>query len=398
MPLVAAGFLIQFIVLGGGVETVSVFLNALATANGWPSGTLSAGVGVAVVSAGLATPIVGLLIDRTGVRVPIAAGTACLAAGFVVLSAMTEPWHFVAANVLLGPGFAGVAMMPITIAVTVRIPDRTAFALGLVSVGASLGALLLAPALQALIDAQGWRVTYTVLGLVVVATPIAMLAILPAGRLQPEGSGEAAQAKPPPIDFRREFSRPGMLPLTLLLIVPGLVNFGFQVHFVPYLAGVGHGATVAATALGTAVGLSAVGKVAGGFVGDRIGALRALRLALMLQMIALSLLLFVGSLPVLGAFVVLHGVAVGTEVAVTPVLALRVIGESRFATIYGLLQLASTIAIGLAPVIPGLFFDATGTYRGAVAFWVATMAFGVLVSFWMRPPGDLAPTPAVPST
>ena len=91
-------------------------------------------------------------------------------------------------------------------------------------------------------------------------------------------------------------------------------------------------------------------------------------------------------MPVLGLFVALHGIAVGTEVAVTPVLALRVVGEARFATLYGLLQLVSTIAIGLAPVIPGLFFDATGSYSGAVLFWIVTMLVGVGVAFAMHPP------------
>jgi hypothetical protein len=59
LPLVAAGFLIQLVVIGGGVDTVSVFLNALAAANRWPSGTLSAGVGVGVVSAGRRRPSSG---------------------------------------------------------------------------------------------------------------------------------------------------------------------------------------------------------------------------------------------------------------------------------------------------------------------------------------------------
>jgi MFS family permease len=386
LPLVVAGFLIEFVVIGGGVDTVSVFLNALATANSWPRGTLSAGIGVGVVCAGFATPLVGLLIDRFGVRVPIAVGAACLAAGFGLLSAMSEPWHFVAANVLLGPGFAGVAMLPITIAVTVCVPDRTALALGIVSAGASIGALLLAPALQALINAQGWRATYAALGVAVVLVPLALLAALPKGRLQRSAPGELPAAKPPPVDLRRELRRPGVLPLAALLIVPGLVNFGFQVHIVPYLAGVGHGATVAATALGAAVGMSALGKVAGGFLGDRIGVLVALRLALMIQVIALSLLPLVGSIPILGLFLALHGIAVGTEVAVTPVLALRILGGERFATLYGLLRLASTVAIGLAPVIPGLFFDATGSYAGAVGFWIVTMLLGVVVAFVMRLP------------
>jgi predicted MFS family arabinose efflux permease len=173
--------------------------------------------------------------------------------------------------VLLGPGFAGAAMLPITVAVAVRIPDRTALAIGLVSAGASLGALVLAPTLQALIEARGWRATYLMLGVAVVLVPLGLLWALPKGRLQRSAPGEAPAAKPPPLDLRRELRRPGVLPLGLLLIVPGLVNFGFQVHVVPYLAGVGHDATIAATALGAAVGMSAVGKVAGGFLGDRIG-------------------------------------------------------------------------------------------------------------------------------
>jgi predicted MFS family arabinose efflux permease len=270
--------------------------------------------------------------------------------------------------------------------VTVRVPDRTALAIGLVSAGASLGALVLAPTLQALIETRGWRATYLTLGVAVVLVPLGLLWALPKGRLQRSAPGEAPAAKPPPLDLRRELRRPGVLPLGLLLIVPGLVNFGFQVHVVPYLAGVGHDATIAATALGAAVGISAVGKVAGGFLGDRIGVLAALRLALMVQVVALSLLPFAASIPILGLFLALHGIAVGTEVAVTPVLALRILGGARFATLYGLLRLASTVAIGLAPVIPGLFFDATGSYAGAVVFWIVTMLIGVAVTFVMRLP------------
>jgi predicted MFS family arabinose efflux permease len=397
-PLLVAGFAIQFVVIGGGIDTVSVFLNALAKANGWPKGILSAGIGVGVVAAGLATPGVGVLVDRFGARLPIALGAGLLAAGFVVLFAMSEPWHFVAANVLLGPGFAATAMLPITIAVTVRVPHRTAFALGVVSVGASMGALLLAPSLQMLIDAYGWRATYATLGVAVVATPLVALLAMPRGRLQPRTKADAEAHEPPPIDLRRDLRRPGVAPLAALLVLPGLVNFGFQVHVVPYLASVGHGASVAAAALGAAVGVSAIGKLAGGAVGDRIGALRALRLALSLQAAALVLLLFTGRLAVLWLFVALHGIAVGTEIAVTPVLALRILGESRFATLYGLLQLASTVAIGLAPVIPGLFFDATGSYTGAVVFWIAAMALAVVVAFSMRSPRRTAaePVPASP--
>jgi MFS family permease len=108
---------ILFVVVGGGIDTVSVFLNALSVAEGWSRKTLSAGISVGVISAGLFTPVVGVLVDRFGVRVPMALGAALLALGFGVLAGMTRPWQFVAANVLLGPGFASAAMLPITVAV-----------------------------------------------------------------------------------------------------------------------------------------------------------------------------------------------------------------------------------------------------------------------------------------
>jgi MFS family permease len=166
---------------------------------------------------------------------------------------------------------------------------------------------------------------------------------------------------------------------------------------VPFLSGIGHATTLAAGALGAAIGISAVGKLAGGYLGDRVGALRALQLALVLDAAAVALLPFVASVPLLVGFVVLHGLAIGTEVAVTPVIALAVLGKDRFATLYGLLQLGSTVAVGVAPVVPGLVFDATGSYAGALLFWLATILVGVGIAFAMRlPEASAAPVPQAP--
>src|SRR3990172_7851221 len=64
LPLLAASFAILFVVVGGGIDTVSVFLNALAESEGWSRRTLSLGISVGVIGAALATPLVGLLIHR----------------------------------------------------------------------------------------------------------------------------------------------------------------------------------------------------------------------------------------------------------------------------------------------------------------------------------------------
>ncbi len=51
IPLVAATFTLSFVGVGGGIETVGVFINALVCSEGWSQLTLSFGVSVAVLCA-----------------------------------------------------------------------------------------------------------------------------------------------------------------------------------------------------------------------------------------------------------------------------------------------------------------------------------------------------------
>src|SRR5512147_2475092 len=209
LPLVIAGFAISFILVGGGIDTVSVFVNAITKATDWSRSGMSLGVSVGAVMAALSTPFVGLSVDRYGVRVPMAVGVLLLAVGFLILVGMHEPWHFVAANVALGPGFAACALLPITVAVTIRIPERTTLALGIVAAGSSAGALALAPALQAITETFGWRGGYMALGTAVVLTPLpCLLFALPRGRLRPVTPTRTGRA--PELPLAKELRQPGV--------------------------------------------------------------------------------------------------------------------------------------------------------------------------------------------
>jgi predicted MFS family arabinose efflux permease len=382
LPLVVAGFVISFVLIGGGIDTVGVFLNALAQATDWSRSQLSLAVSVGATMAALSTPLVGMVVDRCGVRVPMTGGVVLLAIGFLILSTMRQPWHFVAANVFLGPGFAACALLPITIAVAVRIPDRTALALGIVGAGSSAGALVLAPLAQAVVDTVGWRGAYVAMGTAMVVTPLPFLLFaLPRGRLR------ASALPDPPTPARaallRELRQPGIAALAAVMILPGLASFSVSVHLVPYLAGIGHTGTMAAAALGATVGISAIGKIGGGLVGDRCGALPTLRLALILDVVALALLLRAAAAAALGAFVVLYGLALGTQIAVIPAIAVTVLDAKRFGTLFGILQLAAMLASAVGPLLSGILFDATGHYGLAILLWMTAMTAAVMVAWSM---------------
>jgi predicted MFS family arabinose efflux permease len=378
-PLLVAGFVISFMLIGGGIDTVSVFLNAIAVATDWSRSGLSIAVSVGALSAALSTPIVGAAVDRYGIRTPMMVGVALLAIGFGILVAMREAWHFAAANVFLGPGFAACAMLPLTVAVTVTVPERTALALGIVGAGSSAGALVLAPLVQLLIDALGWRHAYVVMGTAVVLTPLPFLGFaLPRGRLR-KAANPGSRPHGPPV--ARELRRPGVTALAAVMILPALAGFSIAVHLVPYLTGLGQPGSAAAATLGVTIGVSAIGKVAGGFVGDRLGTLRTLRIALLIDVLGLTALALAESPAALAAFIVLHGLALGTHIAVVPPIAVGVLGTDRFATLFGVLQLAAMLASALGPVISGIIFDLRGDYTAAILLWVAATASAAAISY-----------------
>lgn len=388
LPLVIAGFAISFIVVGGGIDTVSVFLNAIIRETDWSRSGMSLGVSIGAVMAALSTPIVGLMVDRYGVRVPMTLGVILLTVGFVVLLNMHEPWHFVVANLALGPGFAACALLPVTVAVTICIPQRTTLALGIIAAGSSAGALALAPALQAVMEAYGWRAGYLALGTAVILTPLpCLLFALPRGRLRPATAASAQRGdEPHRVELRlgQELRQPGVAPLAAVMILPGLVAFSISVHLVPYLAGLGHSGAIAAAALGATIGISAIGKIGGGIAGDRVGPLPTLRYSLLLDVVALILLQYAAGGAALSAFVVVYGLALGAQIAVVPAIAVTVLNAKRFGTLYGMLQLAAMLASALGPISSGMIYDKTGQYSGAISMWVVAMAVAAAISWWMR--------------
>lgn len=383
LPLVIAGFVISFVLVGGGIDTVSVFLNAVTKATGWSRSAMSVGVSVGAVMAALSTPVVGMLVDRYGVRLPMTAGVILLAVGFAILMEMHEPWHFVAANVALGPGFAACALLPITVAVTICIPERTTLALGIIAAGSSAGALALAPAMQAITETFGWRGGYVVLGSAVVLTPLpCLLFALPHGRLRAPAPRQAQRGSE--MRLAQELGQPGVAPLAAVMILPGLVAFSISVHLVPYLAGLGHPGAVAAAALGATIGISAVGKIGGGFAGDRFGPLQTLRYALLLDVAALVLLQYAAGAAALSAFVICYGLALGAQIAVVPAIAVTVLNAERFGTLFGFLQLGAMLASAIGPISSGVIYDKTGQYSGAIVLWVVAMAVAAAISWSMR--------------
>lgn len=138
--------------------------------------------------------LAGLLIRRYGPRVTALLGTLLSAIGLGTSSvAPSVEWLMFTTGVVLGCGAALVSTAALVVT-TQHFVKQRGFALGLVLAGGGIGSLSLAPAVQALLDARGWRGTMAVLAVMLaVALPIASFPFVAVDTAAPPTSADSSR-------------------------------------------------------------------------------------------------------------------------------------------------------------------------------------------------------------
>ncbi len=299
----------------------------------------------------------GLLAERFGERVVLAAGTAVTAAGFVVAG-----WvgGFMALGlVLLGAGLGSGVQHPLSSSIVSRAYETGArrTALGTYNFAGDLGKVAL-PAVVALgATLIGWRVSagaFGVLGLVGAFVLAVLLRRLAIGHPEPSHPTDGAGRGGWGIRDARGFQA-----LSAIGMIDNATRSPF-LTFLPFLL-IAKGLTVAG--VGGAFALlfagGAVGKFACGVLAERIGVIRAVVLTEavtavgILTVVAAPLGVALAVLPVLG--VALNGtssVLYGTVA--------DLVSPERRSRAYGLYYTLSIGASALAPSLYGVMSDSVG--------------------------------------
>src|ERR1700683_671842 len=102
-PIVGALFATMFLIWGP-VNAGGVFFLPVIKHFGWSRGFLSLLVATAQLAAGLSSPAVGWLMDRSGARQVMIAGASRVALSFVALSRANSAAEFLIVFVFLGVG------------------------------------------------------------------------------------------------------------------------------------------------------------------------------------------------------------------------------------------------------------------------------------------------------
>lgn len=364
------------------VYTFAVFVKPLSGQFGWTREAISFGFGIAALTLGAVSPLLGRWLDAVTPRRIILPCVAVFACGIASLALLRGPlWQFYVTCVVLGAVGNGAAHLAYSRSISTWFEKRLGMALAIVMVGAGLGAMILPVFAQEMISGFGWRSAYAGLG------ALALLLGFPfTWRYVRDRAHVRRDVPAAPLSGMTW--QAGIRSVTLWVIVAvlfvGSVSMnGAITHLVALLTDRGISAGRAAACASLLGGTSLLGRVGAGSLLDRFfGGARVAFLVNLIAAAGLFALAYANRFTTGCLAATLIGIGVGSEAAVTPYLLSRYFGLRSFSTLYGLTWTFYAAAGAIGPVILGRSFDLSGSYTSLlVALGIAFSVVSALLLF-----------------
>jgi MFS family permease len=357
-----------------------VFFAPIVAEMGWSRAAASAAVSLARLEGAMTGPLEGWLIDRFGPRRIMFIGVPLFALGWVALSQVDAlVGYYLVYVLLLSFGGSLGFFTACSTAVANWFVQRRALAFGVMSSGIGIGTLFV-PAVSSLVESVGWRGAAPIVGVVVLAIALPLVALI---RRSPEHYGQmpdgaavdsTAPTDEPAITARQAVGMPAFWILAVSFGVRIMTTTAVSLHFIPLVIDIGLGASMAAWAT-AALGLVSIGGRLGfGWLADRWGQRTVYALGLVSLMASFVVLANAHSIEGIALFLLLYAPAYGGLATLMLSFRADYFGRRSFATIGGLMTPVMTLGTLSGPVFAGWVYDTTGTYRLALYVFAGLMA------------------------
>lgn len=344
---------------------------------GWSKTDLSLAFTLALVVSATCAPLAGRLIDHGRGHLVLIGGSALGAVFLALLSFVDALWQFYLLWIGLGLVMSGTLYEACFALIVRNLGADARRTITLVTLVAGLAGTISFPAAHSLSEAFGWRVS-----ILVFAAAVLLLALpffwLAAARMSKLDSVDLPAASP---SFAHALwaTRSGIFWLLALAYFLIALDHGMVIsHVLPLLAdrGVGSEAAVlAATMIGP---MQVAGRMAM-IAAERHLSARAISLGCYLALALAAAALFgAGAAPgLVAAFVLLQGAGNGVTSIIRPVVTAEMMGRRDYGVISGLLAVAFTGGMALAPIVAALIWE-IGGYDLVLTFAIVICFVGFL--------------------
>jgi MFS transporter, OFA family, oxalate/formate antiporter len=382
-----------------GVQfSFGVFMPYISADTGWSRGALSLPFSMYVFVYSALGMVSGRLTDRWGPRTVLIAGGCLLGSGIMLMSRAEMLWHLYLVLGLVAAAGMSAAYVPCSATVVRWFMLKRGLALSITSSGASFGVFIFPPLATALITRYGWRGAYLILGLLVVGTIVGCATLIVRDPekmgLHPDGlerelilPEQAADIDPGESFTLAEAKRTNAFwLLNAVFTLTWLVAFMPMVHIVSFAVDLGISPLRAAMAISVIGFAGFAGRLVVGTLSDRFGRVGALRMCLLLQVLAFISLAMSSGPALLYLAAAVFGFSYGGVSTLFPALVGDFFGRAHVGAIVGFIFALAGSPAAFGPLIGGYLYDVSHSYSVAFELSAALNLAALLLLFLLKKP------------
>lgn len=334
---------------------------------------------------GLAQPGAGMIADKFGPVRLLAFGALLYAFGTWLMAHATSAMDLhIGAGICVGFGTAATGFAVVFGAVSRLVePQRRTMALGVASIGGSVGQFILLPVGQELIDGIGWSGALIVLAVVAACMAPLALAFTAPRRALADATTDGRTAQPLASALKEAFRDRSFLYLNLGFAVCGFQVLFIAAHFPAYVQDLNLSARTGALALSTIAFSNIFGTYLCSYLATRYPrkAILSSMYVLRALVVALMLVLPKNEITLLAAAAALGLLWLGT-VPLTSDLVGHIFGVRYLGSLFGIVFLSHQIGGFVGVWAGGVIFDATQSYDW---IWYGCIALGIVAGLLHLP-------------
>ena len=402
--IVVGGFIVQLFGSLLFFHSFGAYFVYLQAEFGWSRTMIAGASSIARMESGILGPVQGWLVDRFGPRALVRVGSVILGCGLILFSQISSVWQYYGAFLLMALGSSFAGFMAVSVCLASWFARKRTRAMGIAMTGMGVGGLLV-PTVAWFLGHYGWRPTALVSGFIVMFVGLGAAQLL---RRSPEQYGMVPDGEAPQSDVAgstirasatqrgvgeadfttREALRTKSFWLLSIAHAGGLlVVSAIGLHLIPHVVNrLGVSVEIAGTMVSVLMGMTIVGQIAGGSLGDRIDKRLGLSLCLLGHAVALTILAFATSMWQVAIFAAIQGLSFGSRGPLVMSIRADYFGRSSYATIMGFSSLIIMIGSTGGPLLAGNIADRYGDYQMAfIILAVVALVSSILFLFVRKP-------------
>ncbi len=364
------------------------------TGNEFTSGTLAIVFTVANAVGPITMISGGSINDKLGPKWVIFAGGILFGAGMIISSFANSM-----APLMIGYGICcGLGMGLVygcTISNSVKFfPDKSGLIGGIATASYGISSVLIPPIANAIISSSGVLNAFRLIGIafIIIICGGAFLiekcppGFTPAG-WHPQSVSKKTKSSGSDKNWRGMLTDPIFYVMILMLTCGAVFGLMMISQASPIAQNMIGMSVDEATAVVSILALfNAAGRVAAGYISDKIGRINTLTIMLALGIAGLLLLFFSGT----GSFVTFYigvsvvGICFGSFMGVFPAFTAGQFGQKNNSVNYGIMFIGFAIAGYVGPTIVSSVYNSSGSYTTAFLIAIGLAVFGILLTFVYR--------------